>query len=162
IWFIVPCFVPVGLLLNSIEDWTGRDVASTLRDLPDQGGAVARGVARELDELSTAIRAEGADFSGSDADVLARLLTDTGTVGAAARRWYELVGHRIVAGFDISDPAAREMPSLLVRTIRTAAEGSSATAREEARKQRGERLRDAVPAGRRDAFDALISEACDA
>jgi pyruvate,water dikinase len=62
--------------------------------------------------------------SGDDpAQVLERLRSLSGEAGAAVSNYLNLIGNRLIDGFDIAEPTALEMPDALLRAIRIAVSG---------------------------------------
>jgi pyruvate,water dikinase len=61
--------------------------------------------------------------------VLASLRSLAGEAGAAVSGYLDLVGNRLIDGFDIAEPSALELPDALLRAIRIAvsAEGQAAS-----------------------------------
>jgi phosphohistidine swiveling domain-containing protein len=153
--------VPVGDYLVRASEWTGLSRTELLAPLrgtsPMSAGATA-----ELARLSKAIRdssdARAALASGrAPAEVLRELREAGGEVGEAVRTYLELVGYRVVTGYDVADRTGFEMPEILMGAIRSAVEqpqsqeglGAEALAK----------IRDAVPSAHRAEFDGLMSEA---
>ena len=63
------------------------------------------------------------ESDGDPASVLEQLRSLEGEAGAAVNAYLDLVGWRLLDGFDISGPCALELPDVLLRAIRIAAEG---------------------------------------
>ena len=72
------------------------------------------------------------------------------------RRYLDLVGNRLLDGFDISEPTAIELPDALLRAIRTAVAGG---AEESDVDEKIAGVRAQVPEEHREAFDELLGEA---
>ena len=70
--------------------------------------------------------------------------------------YLDLVGNRLLDGFDISEPSALELPDVLLRAIRTAVEAGVEDSDVEA--QTAE-IRAKVPPEHQDEFDELLGEA---
>ena len=158
--FTATAMVPVGDLLAHVTSWTGMPAQKVL-DALRGSSPVSKGVAaEELDVLADAIRADDAAKAmlqaGDGAEAIDALLAANGPVGPAARAYIEAVGYRCL-GYDLGDPCALEMPSVLVRAIRTAVARTQAT--EDDPKPRVAALRESIPAEHRDAFDGLFTEA---
>ena len=62
------------------------------------------------------------------AQVLARLRALGGEAGAAVSGYLDLVGNRLLDGFDIAEPTALELPDALLRAIRIAVSGEAQAA----------------------------------
>jgi len=91
------------------------------------------------------------------ATVLAELRARDDDVGRALNAYLDLVGCRLLDGFDIAGRYALELPDVLLRAIRTAVE-TGGSAGEDA----GARIaavRDQVPEEHRAQFDELLGEA---
>jgi len=102
--------------------------------------------------------ARAALASGGDpAQVLASLRSLAGEAGAAVSGYLDLVGNRLVDGFDIAEPTMIELPDALLRSIRVVVGGEAqATSDVEARSAE---VRAQVPAAHRAEFDELLGEA---
>jgi pyruvate,water dikinase len=153
--------VPTGDFLAHVGDWTGLP-QSELLGLLRGTAPVSAGASEELDRLRRAVADDVAaqQVLGSDADsatVLETLRTLDGEAGAAAAAYLDLVGYRLLDGFDIAGRYALELPDALLRAIRIAVETSAAEA--------GDvdagiiDVRDKVPEEHRHEFDELLAEA---
>ena len=96
---------------------------------------VSAGASAELERLITAIRGESSarevlDSDGDPAKVLQSLRSLNSEAGAAAGAYLDLVGYRLLDGFDISEPYALELSGVLLRAIRAAVEGKARKARD--------------------------------
>ena len=90
-------------------------------------------------------------------EVLEQLRSLEGEAGAAASAYLDLVGYRLLDGFDISGRYALEMPDTLLRAIRVAVEEEGP---EEADVEaRIADVRNQVPEEHRAEFDDLLEEA---
>ncbi|HUR85580.1 MAG TPA: PEP-utilizing enzyme [Solirubrobacteraceae bacterium] len=153
--------VPTGDFLAHVGDWTGLP-ASELLPLMRGAAPVSAGVTGELERMVAAFEedAEARELLASDGDpaeVLEALRSRDSEVGRAAGEYLDLVGNRLLDGFDISNQRAIELPDALLRSIRIAIEG------------RGDvdadvegliaDVRAKVPEEHRDAFDELLGEA---
>src|SRR5258705_251576 len=72
-------------------------------------------------------------------------------------RYLDLVGHRLIDGFDIAEPTALELPDALLRAIRIAVSGEARAASDV--DARVAEIRGQVPAAHQDQFDELLGEA---
>jgi rifampicin phosphotransferase len=161
--FNMPALLPVGDFLVHAREWTGHSGAELLGLLqgvnPDPLGADA-----ELERLVAAVRDDRAaasvlDSAGEPGEVVAALRSLPGEVGESAAAYVDRVGYRPVNGEDIGEPCVIELPELIVGAIRSALDtGESAPAADAVAERTGE-MRDAVPAGHREAFDELLAEA---
>jgi len=161
-WFNPAAMVPVGDFIAHVAEWTGHPLgeflALTRGSAPESAGSFP-----ELDRLAAAIhespRARALLESDVDAaDIVERLRSEPGEVGAAAVAYLDTVGYRLLDSLDTGDPYALEVPEVLVEGIRLAVDAgppvSSYASEEEVA-----RVRDLVPASKRDAFDELLAEA---
>jgi pyruvate,water dikinase len=94
---------------------------------------------------------------GDPAQVLTSLRALEGEAGAAISGYLDLVGNRLVDGFDIAEPSALELPDVLLRAIRVAVSGEAhAGSGVDARIAE---IRAQVPAAHQSEFDELLGEA---
>ncbi|MEW9836516.1 PEP-utilizing enzyme [Mesorhizobium marinum] len=159
--FTAAAVLPTGDFLAHAAEWTGLP-QSDLLGLMRGSAEVSSGGSDEMARLKRAFAADPAAgrllASGGDpAAVLAGLRSLGGDTGAAVAGYLDLVGNRIIDGFDISQPSALELPDALVRAIHAAVseedeDGSHVAARIAD-------VRAMVPDAHRDAFDELLGEA---
>jgi pyruvate,water dikinase len=153
--------VPTGDFLAHVSDWT--DVPSSeLLDLMRGAAPVSAGASAELEALIAAIGSDtGAqELLASDDDpgrVLEELRSRDGDAGKAVSDYLDLVGYRLLDGFDISGPTALELPDVLLRSIRIAV--SPAEVEESDVEQRIADVRSRVPQEHQAQFDELLGEA---
>jgi pyruvate,water dikinase len=159
--FTGAAMLSVGDLLAHVTDWTGVPPSEVLGMM--RGAApVSAGASSELDLLITAF---GEDASArqileSDEDptqVLDQLRSLDNDVGKRLSGYLDLVGYRLLDGFDISGRYALELPDALLRAIRTAVQkkdGPSADV-----DARIADIRKQVPEQHRAQFDELLGEA---
>jgi phosphohistidine swiveling domain-containing protein len=153
--------VPTGDFLAHVSDWT--DVPSSeLLDLMRGAAPVSAGASAELEALIAAIgRDVGAqELLASDDDpggVLEQLRLRQGDAGTAVSDYLDLVGYRLLDGFDISGPTALELPDVLLRSIRIAV--VPAEVEESDVEQRIADVRSRVPQEHQAQFDELLGEA---
>jgi pyruvate,water dikinase len=153
--------IPVGDLMAHLMMWTQVPPADVLAMMAGSA-PVSAGASDELHAMIAAFRAsdDARAQLGSDGDsaaVLAELRTRDDDVGRALNAYLDLVGCRLLDGFDIAGRYALELPDALLRAIRTAVEtGGSAGDDAEARVAA---VRDQVPEEHRAAFDELLGEA---
>jgi phosphohistidine swiveling domain-containing protein len=152
--------VPTGDFLAHVGDWTGLPPAELL-GLMRGASPVSAGASSELERLIAAVRADptAQELLASDGDpgaTLSALASIEGEAGAAMTAYLELVGNRLLDGFDISEPSALELPDQLLRAIRTAAATGVENTDVEAKIAD---VRSRVPAEHRDSFDELLGEA---
>ena len=110
--------VPTGDFLAHVGDWTGLPPAQLL-GLLRGASPVSAGASAQLERLVTAIRGDAAaqELLASDGDparTLESLRSLDGEVGAAMTEYLDLVGNRLLDGFDISEPTVLELPDQLL------------------------------------------------
>jgi phosphohistidine swiveling domain-containing protein len=153
--------LPTGDFLAHVGDWTGL-APSELLGLLRGASPVSAGASAELERLLAAIDADPAarellDSDGDPAEVLEQLRSLEGEAGEAASAYLDLVGYRLLDGFDISGRYALELPETLLLAIRVAVkEGGPDEADLEARIAD---VRNRVPEEHRAEFDDLLAEA---
>lgn len=159
--YTIGCALPVGDFLAHVSAWTGKSAGEVLEALRGSSRVSLGFSATELDALAKALRADPearAILAGSDpAAVIAALRAHGGEVGAAMRELYDLVEHRALS-YDVGERACGEMPDMLVKAIRAAADGRFEAARDDA-KARAATLKATVPKEHHTTFDALLEEA---
>ena len=152
--------LPTGDFLAHVGDWTGLP-PSELLGLMRGSAAVSAGGSDEMQRLKQAFAQDPATreilASGGDpAQVLASLRSLGGEAGAAISGYLDLVGNRLVDGFDIAEPTALELPDALLRAIRIAVSTEGQADLSDARIAE---VRAQVPAAHRAEFDELLGEA---
>lgn len=155
--------LPMGDFLAHAEKWTERS-AGELVGLFDGSSPISAGALDELQAVASAIENDRAArdtlFSESSPDVIVEQLREgSDAVGEAMAAWLDIVGYRIVSGYDVADVYALEEPAVLVKTLRTAVEGDFDGTIEYDAGERLEAIRSEVPAEHRAAFDELYEEA---
>jgi pyruvate,water dikinase len=159
--FTASAMLPVGDLLAHLEDWTGVARSDALAMM--RGAApVSAGVSDQLDRLLEAIRQDAAarallDSDGDPGKTLAELRAFDGDVGSAMSQYLDLVGCRLLDGFDISGRYALELPDALLRSIRLRVDGADPDAVDV--DARIADIRSQVPQEHRAEFDELLGEA---
>lgn len=160
--FTAAAVVPTGDFLAHAGAWTGlppSDLLSLLRGTAE----VSAGGSDELARLKRALAADASArrlLSSNDdepARLIERLRAQTGAVGEALRAYLDLVGHRLLDGFDIAEPVALEMPDALLRALRVAV--SDPGPEEAGPGARASDARAAVPTAHQPLFDELLAEA---
>jgi pyruvate,water dikinase len=153
--------LPVGDLMAHVSQWSdvpGGELLGLMRGT----APVSAGASDELQQLVAALNADTAarELLDSDRDpgeILYALRTFDSDAGRALAAYLDLVGYRLLDGFDISGRYALEMPDALVRSIRAAL-----TAPEQAEAMdtgRIAKVRDRIPEEHRAEFDELLGEA---
>jgi rifampicin phosphotransferase len=159
--FTAGAMIPTGDFLAHAGAWTGLP-SSDLLGLLRGAAPVSAGASVELEQLvkATANDPRARELlasEGDPAEVLEQLRGLDGEAGAAVSAYLDLVGWRLLDGFDISGPCALELPDVLLRAIRIAAAGRDA---EGANIQElTAAVRAKVPEEKRDEFDELLGEA---
>jgi phosphohistidine swiveling domain-containing protein len=152
--------VPTGDFLAHVGDWTGVPAAELLGLL--RGAApVSAGASAELERLRVAIAQDASAQRLLESDdepggVLEALRSLEGEAGAAASAYLDLVGYRLLDGFDIAGRYALELPDVLLRAVRVAVEAGPESAAVEGRIAD---VRGKVPDQHREQFDELLEEA---
>lgn len=159
--FTAGAVLPVGDFLAHVGDWTGLP-PSELLDLMRGSSEVSAGGSDEMERLKRALSQDPAAretlASGGDpAQVLAGLRSLEGEAGAALSGYLDLVGNRLIDGFDIAEPSVLEMPDALLRAIRIAVSGEAKAASDI--DARVAAIRAQVPAAHQAEFDELLGEA---
>jgi phosphohistidine swiveling domain-containing protein len=152
--------VPTGDFLAHVGDWTGLPPAELL-GLMRGASPVSAGASDELDRLAAAVAADpkAQELLASDGDAaatLGKLQSLDGEAGAAMTAYLDLVGNRLLDGFDITEPSALELPEQLLRAIRSAVSTGVQDTGVEAQIAD---VRSKVPSEHRDTFDELLGEA---
>jgi rifampicin phosphotransferase len=159
--FTAAAVVPTGDFLAHVGDWTGLPFAELL-GLMRGTAPVSAGASAQLEGLITAVRQDPRaqhllDSEDDPGHVLEALRSlDRGT-GTAVSAYLDLVGYRLLDGFDISNPFALELPDALRRAIRAAVAGTGAGASDV--EARIADVRGKVPIEHRVEFDGLLEEA---
>jgi rifampicin phosphotransferase len=153
--------VPTGDFLAHVGDWTGLPPAELL-GLMRGTAPVSAGASEQLEQLIAALEddPQARALLASDDDpgrVLESLRALDGDAGAAVSGYLDLVGYRLLDGFDISEPYALALPDVLIRAIRIAVEGRSDESSDV--DERIAEVRGKVPEEHRAQFDELLGEA---
>jgi pyruvate,water dikinase len=153
--------VPTGDFLAHVGDWTDVPPAELL-GLMRGTAPVSAGASAELERLIAAFEADAQarELLASDDDpgqVLAALRALDGETGEAVTGYLDLVGYRLLDGFDISEPYALSMPDALVRAIQIAVAGRDLEGADVEAAVAD--IRGQVPEQHRAEFDELLGEA---
>ncbi len=159
--FTAGAVVPTGDFLAHVGDWTGlppSDLVGLLRGSAE----VSAGGSDEMERLKQAFADNPAarallESDANPAQTLARLRSLGGETGAAVSGYLDLVGNRLIDGFDIAEPTALEMPDALLRAIRVAVSGEARAASDV--DARTAEIRAQIPAAQQTEFDELLGEA---
>ncbi|HEY3722870.1 MAG TPA: PEP-utilizing enzyme, partial [Acidimicrobiia bacterium] len=159
--FTASAMIPVGDLLAHLESWTSVPRADALAMM--RGAApVSAGASGELERLITAINEDESARALLEADAdagttLAELRALEGPVGDAMSQYLDLVGYRLLDGFDISGRYALELPDALLRSIRLSVDGAGNDTDDV--DARIAAIRSQVPEEHQAQFDELLGEA---
>jgi len=153
--------LPVGDFLAHVGIWTGLPAAELL-GLMRGASQVSAGGSDEMGRLKSAFAANPAarallDGEGDAGKTLASLRALPGEAGAAVNAYLDLIGNRLIDGFDIAEPTALELPDALLKAIRIAVSGEGENVADLDAAIASVRAR--VPAAHEAAFDALLQEA---
>ena len=159
--FTASAVIPTGDFLAHVGDWTSVPPAELL-DLMRGTAPVSAGASTELERLIASFGEDprARELLASDDDpgsVLEALRSLESEAGAAVSAYLDLVGYRLLDGFDISEPYALELPDVLLRAIRIAVEGRSLE--DSGLEDRVADIRSQVPEEHRAQFDELLGEA---
>ena len=159
--FTAAAIVPIGDFLAHVGDWTGLPPAELL-GLMRGTSPVSAGASAQLEQLIAAIRQDARaqrqlEAEGDAGRALEALRSLDGGTGASVSAYLDLVGYRLLDGFDISNPYALELPDSLRRAIRAAVAGKADRASDV--QDRIADVRGRVPAEHRSDFDELLNEA---
>ena len=159
--FTASAMVPIGDLLAHVTAWTTVTPSDALAMM--RGSApISAGASDELGRLIAALQADAGARALLESDrdpetVLNELQAFGGEVGLATSGYLELVGCRLLDGFDIAGRYALELPDSLVRAIRSFLSGTADDGAEV--NERIARIRAQVPEEHRAEFDELLGEA---
>ncbi len=159
--FTGAAMLPTGDFLVHAAEWTGLPTAQLLGLL--RGSAeVSAGGSAELERLTSTLASnpEALELLRSADDpgrVLAALRGLPDPAGSAVSGYLDLVGYRLLDGFDICEPFALELPDALLRSIRLAVDAGPRKDTDLEQKVSAARAR--VPEEHRAEFDELLGEA---
>jgi len=159
--FTAGAVLPTSDFLAHVGDWTGLP-PSDLLGLLRGSAEVSSGGSEEMERLKKSFAQDQAarkilESAGDPAEVLASLRALAGETGAAVCGYLDLVGNRLIDGFDIAEPTAIELPDALLRAIRTAVSGEAQDVSEV--DARIAEVRAMVADAHRGEFDGLLGEA---
>jgi pyruvate,water dikinase len=159
--FTAASMLPTGDFLAHVGDWTGLP-PSDLLELMRGAAPVSAGASGELAGLITALQQDAdaravLDADGDPAEILESLRSRDDDAGRAVAAYLDLVGYRLLDGFDISGRYALEMPDALLRSIRVAVESGAPDDGDVEGKIADVRAK--VPEEHREEFDDLLAEA---
>jgi pyruvate,water dikinase len=159
--FTGAAMICVGDLLVHVGDWTGAAPSEVLA-MTRGSAPVSAGASGELAGLIAAFEkdpaARGILESGTDPDVALDKLRSLGNdVSRQLSAYLDLVGYRLLDGFDISGRYALELPDALLRAIQTSVQRGATDAADVDAQIAG--IRERVPDHKRGEFDELLGEA---
>ena len=160
--FTAGALTPTGDFLAHVGDWTGLP-PSELLGLMRGTSVVSSGGSEEMERLKRVFAEDPAArkvllSEGDPAQVLAKLRSLGGEAGGAISNYLDLVGNRLMDGFDIAEPTALELPDALLRAIRIAVSEEEEQAASDIDAQIAG-VRAQVPPTHRAEFDGLLGEA---
>jgi phosphohistidine swiveling domain-containing protein len=159
--FTGAAMICVGDLLAHLGMWTGVAPSESLAMM--RGAApVSAGASGELERLIAAINNDKKarallDSDGDPGKTLDALRASGGDVGQAMTDYLDLVGCRLLDGFDISGRYALELPDQLLRSIRLSVDGAGNDTDDVVDRIAG--IRSQVPAENQAQFDEIVGEA---
>jgi rifampicin phosphotransferase len=159
--FTGAAMLSVGDLLAHLADWSTvppSDVLGMMRG----AAPVSAGASSELDRLVAAFADDASAreilrSQDDPAQVLSQLRSLHNDVSKELNNYLDLVGYRLLDGFDISGRYALELPDALLRAIRTSVAGKQGPAPDIDAHIAG--IREQVPAQHGAQFDELLAEA---
>ena len=159
--FTAGAILPTGDFLAHVGDWTSLPHAELL-GLMRGSAEVSAGGSEEMQRLKKAFAKDASarkllDTARDPAKVIERLRSLGGEAGAAISAYLDLVGNRLIDGFDISEPRALELPDALLRSIRITV-SDEAQAPIDVDDHIAD-VRAKVPAAHQPQFDELLGEA---
>jgi pyruvate,water dikinase len=158
--FTGTAIVPPADFLVHAAQWTGLPTARLLGLMrgasPISGGDSPQHAALVETHRADPAARKALDSTDDPGKVLARARSEATPAGRALDGYLDFVGYRLLDGFDISGRYALEMPDVLLRSIRTAIDGTGEQADLDAEVAE---VRGRVPAEHRDEYDALLAEA---
>lgn len=117
--------VPLGMFIGQVRNWTGLRTNDIL-ELMAGATPASVGSSEQMDALVKALADDHAARqllqSDSAAEAIDELTNHSGPVGEAMRAYMNRVGDRVANGYDVCVPRARELPNMLLQSIRKAVE----------------------------------------
>ena len=154
--------MPVGDFLIHAMEWTGMSAGELLQAMRGLS-PVSAGAVEELKDLRQALLKSPDALSlvksgRPDEEVLTQLQSRHDPVGDAVRAYVDVVGLRILGGYDVADRHAREHPEMIMKVIKASVSGDDMTKRAEAAKALAQ-IRERVPPAHHSQYDMLLAEA---
>ena len=158
--FTAGAVIPTGDFVAHVGEWTGISPAELL-GLMRGAADVSAGGSAEMEALKGIADDPAAvallESDGDPATILDELRALPGTSGAAVAGYLDLIGNRLLDGFDISEPRAIELPDALLKAIRITIGGRDTGG--ESHEDLAAGVRSRVPEEHREFFDELLGEA---
>lgn len=159
--FTGAAMLSVGDLLAHVGEWTSVPPSEVL-GMTRGAAPVSAGASAELERLITAFAEDAAarqllESDDEPAEVLDALRARDNDVSRALSGYLDLVGCRLLDGFDISGRYALELPDSLLRAIRSSVAGRADDASDVDVRIAG--VREQVPDEHQAQFDELLAEA---
>lgn len=153
--------LPVGDLMVHIMQWAPKVSQADVLMLMRGASPVSAGASGELANLVASLGSNAEarallESDGDPAEILAALQDRDDDGGKVLAAYLDLVGYRLLDGFDISSRYALELPDALIRAIRSAMAGRIEEVDVEARTAA---IRGQVPEEHRAEFDEILGEA---
>ena len=161
--FTGAAMVAIGDLLAHASDWTDVPPAELLSMM--RGAApVSAGASDELQGMIAAINGDPAarqllESDGDPGQVLDQLRGLDSDAGRAVSAYLDLIGYRLLDGFDISGRYALELPDALLRAIRATVDAGGDDTTDAEVEAKVAEVRAKVPEEHRAEFDDLLGEA---
>lgn len=156
--FNAMAMIPVGDFVLHAAEWT-RQPPIPILAVFDGWSPVSNVVNPEIEASVVALRndAEACELLAGDGPADERLTTLRARV-SSVDAYVRAVGHRIAAGFDLTNPTVGERPDIVLGRLRSAVEHDTDLSKARSEALAGE-LREGVPTEHRAEFDELLTEA---
>ncbi len=159
--FTAGAIIPTGDFLVHVTEWTNlspSDLLGLMRGSAEVSSGGSDEMARLRQAFAEDVNARALLASDGEPDqVLADLRGLKTEAGSALSDYLDLVGNRLVDGFDIAEPSVLELPDALLRSIRLAVVAEAYTS--DAVQASIADARAHVPAAHQAQFDELLGEA---
>jgi pyruvate,water dikinase len=153
--------IAIGDLLAHADEWAGVAPHEVLA-MMEGTAPVSAGASHELKQVIATVSGDPAarellESDGDPAETLEQLRSLDSEAGRAVSAYLDLVGFRLLDGFDIGGRYALEMPDSLLRAMRATVEaGDTGEADVD---QRIADIREQIPDEHQEQFDELLEEA---
>lgn len=154
--------IPLYDFLHYTSNWTSRSPHELLSLLdgasPDSAGALDEfqrlvGTVQDTPSARRVLRS-----NENPGAIIDQLRETSSAVESAMNDWLDVVGYRLVSGWDLTELYALERPETLVRTLRSALDGRSDGPVDQDPSDQLAAVRQEVPDEYRDRFDELYEE----